>query len=369
MVKKMKTIEFANYPKFADDILKDIKSLSKKLKEEIKIMEVCGTHTQVISKSGIRRVIPENVKLISGPGCPVCVTPTDYIEKAIALLKKGYWITTFGDLMRVPSMGNSLEKEKAKGGRVSVVYSPLDALNIAISNRDESVVFLAVGFETTIPSICATIKKSAEEKIPNFKIFSAHKVIPPPLEVLAKDPSLKIDGFICPGHVSVIIGSKVYDFLPNELGKGAVVSGFEVLDILLSIKELIKQKVEGKPKNVNNYKRAVKDEGNKWALTLIETFFEKEDSNWRGLGIIKNSGLKLKKEWREFEVSLNGIEEKRVIEPQGCKCGDVLKGVITPKDCPLMEKVCTPDNPVGACMVSSEGSCAAYYKYERGLDG
>ncbi|MCX7829751.1 MAG: hydrogenase formation protein HypD [Acidobacteria bacterium] len=364
----MEIIDPFENPYAAKRILSEIEILSLKIKNEIKMMEVCGTHTQSISKYGLRRLMPKNVMLISGPGCPVCVTPNSFIERAIALARKGFRIATFGDLLRVPSGNNSLEKEKANGAIIDVVYSPLDALNIAKSTKDE-MVFLAVGFETTIPSVCATLKKANDEKIKNFKILSAHKIIPPPLRILASDPQLKIDGFICPGHVSAIIGSKIYDFLPSEFGKGAVVSGFSLVDLLSSIKILLEQKKDNNPSNVNNYKRVVKEEGNLIAKSLIEKFFEMEDAVWRGFGVIKESGLKLRKEWKDFDASLIDVEVKEVKETRGCRCGDVLKGIISPRECPLMGKICNPENPVGACMVSSEGSCAAYYKYERSFDG
>jgi hydrogenase expression/formation protein HypD len=349
----------------AKAILKEIFSLSEKLREPIKIMEVCGTHTQVIAKFGIRKILPKNIKLISGPGCPVCVTPSYYIEQAITLAKMGYFIATFGDLLKVPSNKKSLEKEISNGAKVNVVYSPSDALKIAEQNKSETVIFLAVGFETTIPSICATILEAEKKKIGNFKILSSHKIIPPALEVLAKDPLLKIDGFICPGHVSVIIGAKSYDFLPKKFNRGAVIAGFTPIDILLSVKELVRQKVMNEPENVNNYKRVVKDEGNTFALNLINQLFETVDVEWRGFGVIPSSGLKLKKRWEEFDAEKIEVSFEKPEEPNNCRCGDVLKGIISPSECPLMGKVCSPENPVGACMVSSEGSCSAYYKYER----
>lgn len=349
----------------ADSVLKEIFSLSEKLSEPIKIMEICGTHTQAISKYGLRKILPKNIILVSGPGCPVCVTPSSYIEQAITLARQGFIITTFGDLLRVPSNGKSLEKETSSGAKVFVVYSPSDALKIAEQNKNEIVIFLAVGFETTIPSICATILEAEKKKIGNFKILCAHKTIPSALAVLAQDPFLKIDGFICPGHVSVVIGSRSYDFLPEKFKRGAVVSGFTPLDILLSIKELISQKVVNEPKNVNNYKRVVKENGNTLALELIDRLFEPEDVEWRGLGIVPLSGLKLKEEWKNYDAGRIEIKFETPEEPKNCRCGDVLKGSISPPECPLFGKICTPENPIGACMVSSEGSCAAYYKYER----
>lgn len=355
-------------PLAAKKVLDEIEKQSRKVSGKIKIMEVCGTHTQAISRYGLRKLLPSNIVLISGPGCPVCVTPTSFIEKAIALGRMGYHITTFGDLLRVPSDGKSLEKERAEGARITVVYSPLDALKIAKSTKEE-VIFLAVGFETTIPSVCATIKRAEEEKIGNFKILSAHKIIPPPLRILASDPELEICGFICPGHVSVITGSRIYDFIPKEFRKGAVISGFTVVDILTSIEILVEQKVTSKPDKINNYKRAVKEDGNQYALKLIEEFFEKEDVVWRGFGTIPKSGLKLRKKWEKYDAGLIPVHCEESEDVKGCRCGDVLKGRITPAECPLMGNICTPENPIGACMVSSEGSCSAYFKYERNQNG
>ena len=352
-------------PEIVRKIACEIKELASKLKAPMKIMEVCGTHTQVIAEFGIRRLLPSNVILISGPGCPVCVTPSSYIEQAIALARKGHTITTFGDLIKVPSQGNSLEREMAAGAKVTVVYSPMDALKLAKENSQSSVIFMAVGFETTIPSVCATLLEARKNNIPNFKILCAHKVIPPPLRVLASDPELKIDGFLCPGNVSVIIGAKAYDFLPRDFKRGAVVTGFEPAEILASIKELVSQKVFSSPENLNLYKRVVKEGGNPVALDLINRFFETVDVEWRGFGVIPASGLKLRDEWKEFDAGPIPVEFEKPEEPAGCKCGEVLKGIVSPKDCPLMGKACTPMNPVGACMVSNEGSCAAYYRYER----
>jgi hydrogenase expression/formation protein HypD len=369
MVSSMGFESLLENPEVASKIITEIALLAGKLDRPMKIMEVCGTHTQVIARFGLRKLLPENVRLISGPGCPVCVTPSSYIEHAISLARLGFIISTFGDLLKVPSQGNSLEKEMAVGAKVAVVYSPMDALKIAVENKDKTVIFLAVGFETTIPSICATLLEAKNRNIANFKILCVHKIIPPPLRILASDPALKIDGFICPGNVSVIIGSKIYDFLPDEFKRGAVVSGFAPVDILSSVKELLDQKVKNEPKNVNNYKSVVKEEGNTVALNLIDKFFEIEDTEWRGFGVIPLSGLKLKGEWKEFDAGLIDVEFEKPEEPKGCLCGEVLKGIVSPKDCPLMGKLCTPTNPVGACMVSSEGSCAAYYRFERGQNG
>lgn len=330
-------------------------------------MEVCGTHTVSIFRHGIRSLIPSNIKLLSGPGCPVCVTPIEDIDKMLYISKQSNVIlTTFGDMMRVPGSDGSLYKAKAEGTDIRMVYSPLDALKIAKENKDKKVIFFAVGFETTSPLIAATLFEADRKNIENFYIYSVHKLVPPALEVLVNTEELKLDGFILPGHVSTIIGSRVYEFIPYRYKKACVITGFDADDILQAIGMLLKQITENEPKVEIQYKDAVKPEGNPKAVEFINQYFEPCDSNWRGIGIIPKSGLKLKKEFshRDAEVVFN-IPELKSKEPKGCQCGVVLRGIKLPPECPLFAKVCTPENPVGACMVSSEGSCAAYYKYGR----
>lgn len=349
------------------NIIKEINRYSYRLKKETNLMEVCGTHTMAIGKYGIRKLMPENIKLISGPGCPVCVTPSGYIDTAIELSKiKNTIITTFGDMMKVPGSFSTFEKEKANGSKIFVVYSPLDTLRIAEENKDKKVVFLSIGFETTTPLIAQTIKIVKKKKIKNFFILCGNKLIPPVMEFLLKEKDTKIDGFICPGHVSVIIGSSAYKFIPEKFNIPCVISGFEPLDILYSIFLILKNIIEEKPIVLNEYKRVVNEYGNIKAKEVIYEVFDVIDSEWRGIGIVKKSGLKLKKEFMDFDAEEKfGIKIKKVKEKKNCLCGEILKGKKIPFDCPLFEKVCNPENPVGPCMVSSEGTCSAYYKYER----
>ncbi len=348
-----------------ENIIRLIQAFAKKLNRRINLMEVCGTHTVAIFKHGIRSLLPENIKLLSGPGCPVCVTPIEDIDRFLYIASQpDVIITTFGDMMRVPGSNGSLYKAKAEGADIRMVYSPLDALKIAAENKEKKVVFFAVGFETTSPLIAATISEAERQNIPNFYIYSVHKLVPPALEALANTEELKLDGFILPGHVSTIIGSKVYEFIPSKYKKACVISGFDADDILNSIAMLLKQIIENEAKVEIQYTDAVKPEGNKKARDFINIYFATCDSNWRGIGIIKESGLKLKNEFSHRDASsVFDIPLINSKEPPGCKCGLVLRGLIIPPQCPLFAKICTPENPVGACMVSSEGSCAAYYKY------
>ncbi len=346
-----------------EQLLKGIIKLASD--RQVKFMEVCGTHTVSIARSGINGILPENVRLVSGPGCPVCVTPQDYIDKAIYLSTlNDIIISTFGDLIRVPGTEKSLEMRRSEGSDIRVVYSPAQSLKICRDNPDKKIVFLAVGFETTIPTITGTMEMAIREHIKNFYILCAHKVVPPALEALATSADLDIDGFILPGHVSAIIGIKPYEFLASRLKKACVISGFEPEQILESIFRLLYQISKQDYRVENKYRGTVDYEGNKKALMSIEKFFEPSDSIWRGIGNIPASGLRLKKEFVFFDIeSVIKIPPQDSIEPKGCRCGDVLKGLIEPTECPLFGRSCTYENPVGACMVSSEGSCAAYYKY------
>jgi len=333
-------------------IIEGIKVISESLDREIRIMEVCGTHTVNIFRFGIKTLLPENIKIISGPGCPVCVTPDFYIENAVNLAKSGIRILTFGDMVRVPGISSSLEEV----GNYEVVYSPFDIFG-KIKNSKEYV-FLGVGFETTTPLVAWLIEELKRRRIKNVSVYSAHKLIPPPLEILDKES--RIDGFILPGHVSTIIGRKAYLFL----NKPSVISGFEAEDILQSIFMLI-YLIKNKKKGVlNQYKRSVRENGNLEAKKIIYDVFESVDSVWRGLGMIKKSGLEIKKEYKDFDAEKRyGLKEIEERKETGCRCGEVIKGEIEPVDCPLFAKKCTPERPLGPCMVSSEGTCSAYYKY------
>ncbi len=349
-------------------ILSKIESLPS---SPLSIMEVCGTHTVSISKFGLRSLLPSHIRLISGPGCPVCVTSQGDIDLVIMLAREGrghekYIIATFGDMMRVPGSDSSLMKEKARGADVRIVYSPADTLTIAAENPDAEVVFLAVGFETTSPTIAATVLKAQQSNIGNFSIISNHKLIPPAMHLLLEDQTTAIDGFLCPGHVSAIIGIKPYQHIVERYRKGCVVSGFEPLDIILSTYRLMLQIQKGTPRIEIEYSRVVQAGGNAKALGLLSRVFAVTDARWRGFGVIPQSGLTLKDEFSRYDaIKKFSLTVPDVPDPTACQCGQVLKGIITPPQCPLFAKTCTPEEPAGACMVSSEGTCASYYKYDQ----
>ncbi len=355
------------------DIFKDagtVKKLVKLLRayegRTIKLMEVCGTHTMSISRYGIRSILPENIRLISGPGCPVCVTPGYYIKAALELAgREDVVITTFGDMMRIPSGDTSLLKEKARGADIRIVYSPLDNLKIAEGNPGKKVVFLSVGFETTIPVIALSVLEAADRGVGNYMLLSANKTIDEALDLLTSDKEIGVDGYIYPGHVSAIIGDSLYRRISDLYGIPGVITGFEPVDILGAIVRLSRTISQGKTGVENLYGRVVKPEGNPTALEKMYEVFGPCDAVWRGIGTIKSSGLKLKDHYRQFDAwaLLNHEFQEAGDEPAGCRCGDILKGMCLPADCGLFGKACTPDSPVGSCMVSSEGTCAAYYKY------
>jgi len=328
-------------------------------------MEVCGGHTMAVQKFGIPSLLPGHITLLSGPGCPVCVSGNRFIDHAVALSRlEDVIITTFGDLVRVPGSSSSLEREKAKGADIRIVYSVLDALRIAKENPLHNVVFLGIGFETTAPTSAAAVVKASDLNIQNFFLLSSHKVMPPAMEALI-DEGVKLDGYIAPGHVSTITGSGIYREIPEKYGLGCVISGFEPVDLLQSVYMLIRQCEAGVPKVEIQYKRAVKEEGNVKAQKLLAEVFEPADEWWRGLGILKDSGLKLREKYRRFNAEQINVDIEETVEPKGCICGEILKGVKTPKDCKLFGAVCNPSRPVGACMVSPEGACHAWYRYNK----
>jgi hydrogenase expression/formation protein HypD len=327
-------------------------------------MEVCGTHTLAICKYGIRNLLPGNIRLISGPGCPVCVTPNQYLDKAIAYSKQpDIIITTFGDIVRVPGSSSSLEKERARGSIIKVVYSTMDAIKIAQENHSKKVLFLGIGFETTAPTIAASIIEARRRKINNYFILCGNKLIPPVMEALLSEGEIKIDGFICPGHVSTIIGSKPYSFIPERYGLPCVIAGFEPIDILYSIYLLVRYIQTGTATVEVQYKRSVREEGNIKAQKLIQEVLEVTDTEWRGLGLIKNSGLKICRQYKEYDIEeIYPVEIEQARETSPCLCGEILKGLKLPFECLLFGTSCTPWDPKGPCMVSSEGTCAAYYR-------
>jgi len=339
-----------------------IHALSKKA---FRIMEVCGTHTVSIFRNGIKEVLPSHITLISGPGCPVCVTDIEEIDKAIKLSHEHEVImTTFGDLMRVPGSASSLQMERANGADIRVVYSTFDALKMATDNPKKKVVFLGIGFETTAPTIAAAVLEAKTKNITNFFVLALHKLIPPAMDALLSSGDLKIDGFMCPGHVSCVIGANAYLPVAQKYHTPCVVAGFEPVDILQSIYMLVDQMEKGQAKVEIQYKRGVTFEGNRNAVAFMEKVFEPCDAPWRGLGIIPNSGLKLREAYKDYAVeNYFDLTIPEAKEHPGCMCGDVLRGAKTPIECPLFGKACNPTNPIGPCMVSSEGTCAAYYKY------
>jgi hydrogenase expression/formation protein HypD len=346
-----------------------VKILAEKIKlnssKEITLMEVCGGHTMSIHKFGIPSLLPENIKLISGPGCPVCVTEQSYIDKVIEIAKnKDVIITTFGDLIRVPGTKSSLEKEKSLGADIRIVYSAMEAIKIATQNKNKKIIFLGIGFETTAPATAASIIEAYNERIDNYYVFSAHKIMPPVMVALI-DEGVKINGYLCPGHVSTITGSAIYNDLAYKYKLAVVVSGFEPVDILQSIYMLVKQIENSNPKVEIQYSRAVKPEGNIKALKIMNEVFETRDDYWRGLGIIKQSGLAIKEKYSEHDAEKKfNIKIGSVTENCACICGAILKGIKNPSDCKLFSKACTPENPVGACMVSHEGACNAWYRFK-----
>lgn len=355
-------IKTLNNKKFRDPVLiNQIVDELKNWQTPIKIMEVCGSHTMAIGHWGIRKLLPDSISLISGPGCPVCVTPSSLIDELIEL--EGVTIATFGDLIRVPGKEQTLEQARAKGLNVEIVYSPLEALKLA---EKKEVVFVGIGFETTTPGIAQTIYLAAQKQMKNFSVLPAFKLVPPALDALLSTEDINLDGFLLPGHVSVIIGSKSYDLLPEKFGIGGVVAGFEPLDILLSVKLLTDQIEKNKPEIINEYDRVVNLKGNKIAQQIINEVLLIEDALWRGIGWIPKSGLGIREKYRDYDASYkyNIVLKEEEIDT-GCRCADVLKGKIIPSQCSLFERTCTPAHPIGPCMVSSEGSCAAYYKYER----
>ncbi len=349
-------------PGISRKIVERIKEISQK---QIRLMEVCGTHTTSIFRNGIRSLLPETISLLSGPGCPVCVTAQNEIDAFIELAGlDDVIIATFGDLMRVPGTDSSLQNHRANGRDVRMVYSTFDALEIARKNPEKKVVFLGVGFETTAPTIAASIITAKEMNLNNYFVFSAHKVLPPALFTLMESRNTKIDGFLLPGHVSVIIGTKAYLPFFETFKVPCVVAGFEPVDILQAISMLVEQIETGNPELANGYHRAVTFDGNPKAQAVLQKVFETADANWRGLGVIPLSGLKIRKEFAAFDAQkVLGIELGETKDPKGCGCGEILLGLKTPPECPLYKRECTPLQPIGPCMVSSEGTCAAYYRY------
>jgi hydrogenase expression/formation protein HypD len=358
----MKNNEVYSDPMLVRRLTRRIGEISTK---PLNIMEFCGTHSHAIYRYGIRQLLPKNVRMFSGPGCPVCVTDRADIDCALALARlPGVIVATFGDLLKVPGGKGSLLTARAEGARVEIVYSPLDALDIAAGNPGEKVVFLGIGFETTAPTVAASVVQAKEAGLANYFVFSAHKLTPPAMKAILEAREIVLDGILCPGHVSVVTGWEAWRFLPDRYRLPAAVAGFEPVDILMAIEEIVRQHEAGESGVVNVYPRGVTAEGNLVAKATMDKVFERSSARWRGLGTIPDSGLALREGYGEFDaLRAFDIEPVESEEPSGCRCGEVLRGVLAPDDCPLFRSVCTPANPVGPCMVSSEGSCAACYLY------
>ncbi|MDJ0690902.1 MAG: hydrogenase formation protein HypD [Xenococcaceae cyanobacterium MO_188.B32] len=368
----MKYVTEFRDPKKAQALLAEIEQLSQLLPistaKPLKLMEICGGHTHSIFKYGLETVLPESIELIHGPGCPVCVMPRGRLDNAIALAEQPNVIfTTFGDAMRVPGSQKSLLQAKAQKADVRMVYSPLDALKIAKENPDREIIFFGIGFETTAPSTALTVLQAKAEGIANFSLFCNHVLVVPALEALLSNPDLQLDGFIGPGHVSTVIGTEPYHIIADKYRKPLVISGFEPLDILQSVWMLLKQLVEGRCEVENQYTRLVNSGGNRVAQDAIAKVFTVRDRfEWRGLGEIPQSGLKIRDEYAQFDAEVKFVVPNRqVADAKACQCGEILKGVLKPWHCKVFGTACTPENPIGTCMVSSEGACAAYYKYGR----
>jgi len=337
-------------------------------RERMRVMEVCGGHTHTIYRHGIEDLLPENVELVHGPGCPVCVIPMGRVDDAIAIAERpGVTFTTFGDMLRVPGGRGTLLEAQARGADVRVVYSPLDALRIARETPEREVVFFGIGFETTAPSTALTLLRARAEGIENFSVFCNHVLVNPAIRAILESPDERIDGFIGPGHVSTVIGTRCYAFVAAEFGRPLVVSGFEPLDVLESLLMVVRQLADGRTEIENQYTRVVRPEGNERALAAIaETMTERETFEWRGLGWIERSALGLSPAFARFDAELRfPLRGDRVEDPKACQCGEVLRGAIKPWECKVFGTACTPERPIGTCMVSSEGACAAYYNYGR----
>lgn len=329
-------------------------------------MEVCGTHTMAIYQFGLRHLMPPEVRLISGPGCPVCVTSNSYLDRAIALSRHPEVIVaSFGDMLRVPGSSSSLLRERARGGDIRVVYSPLDAVQLAVKNPDKKVVFLGVGFETTAPTVAGSILTAERLGLLNYFVLASHKTMPQPMEILSADPELSLSGYLCPAHVSAIIGANAYLPLAEKYRIPCVVTGFEPADVMQGVEMLVRQAVKGESRVEIQYSRVVGWEGSAKAQRVMAEVFVPFDADWRGIGTLPGSGLRICERYARFDAERAiTVPVEELKEHSGCQCGEILKGKISPFDCPLFGKSCTPETPVGACMVSSEGSCAAAYKYQ-----
>ncbi len=370
----MKFVDEFRDPALAKHLLTKIEALCEAAggtpEKPLHIMEICGGHTHAIFRYGLDKLVPKGIEFIHGPGCPVCVLPMSRVDDCIEIAEHpGVILCTFGDAMRVPGTRKSLMQAKAEGCDIRMVYSPLDALDLARRNPDRQVVFFGLGFETTMPATALTLLRAAAEGQTNFSIFCNHILVPPPIRALLEDPDMRLDGFIGPGHVSMVIGNRPYDFIAKEFGKPLVVSGFEPLDLLQAVAMVLRQIADGRAEIESEYARVVPEDGNPQALAAIDKVYEpRERFEWRGLGEIDRSGVRIREEFAAYDAERKfgvgyGAGKSSGREPDGCRCGDVIKGAIKPWQCPKYGRECVPENPLGALMVSSEGACAAYYQY------
>ena len=358
----MKYIDEFRDPALARRLLDDIAARSTR---PANLMEFCGGHTHAAFKFGIRQLLPPTVKLLSGPGCPVCVTANADLDRAIAIARlPGVITTTFGDMLKVPGSRSSLQRARADGADVRIVYSTLDAVQIARQNPERRVVFLGVGFETTAPTVAAAVLQAEALGLSNFYVLSMHKLTPPATQAILRAGEVRLSGIIGPGHVTTIIGSYAWQFLPRDHGIPVAVAGFETLDIIRGVRSLVEQVESGRPGVVNTYSRSVRPEGNRTAIDVMYRVLEVSDAEWRGFGLVPDSGLSLRQEFARFDAARAfPVAPGPVREHKGCRCGEVLRGVVAPPECPLFRRACTPQNPIGPCMVSAEGACAAYFRY------
>ena len=361
----MKYIDEYRDPELAKKLLSGIEKKAAQLGRNVTFMEVCGSHTQAIGRYGIRKMLPDSIRLISGPGCPVCVTSVEDVDTALWLaVQPNVAFATFGDMLRVPGTGGrNLQQLRAEGADIRVVASAADCISMASANPDNEIIFMGIGFETTSPTIAATVAMAQKKNIKNLSVFSVHKIIPPAMKALIADPALKIDGFLCPGHVSIITGAEAYRCI-TDAGLAAVITGFEPVDVLEGVYMLLGQLQVATKEILIQYGRGVKSEGNRKAMQLLNTVFMTADARWRGLGSIPGSGLVFRDSFAKYDslrrFSVPALSSEDI---KGCRCGDILRGIIEPPECPLFKKICAPQNPTGPCMVSSEGTCAAYYRY------
>jgi hydrogenase expression/formation protein HypD len=363
----MKYIDGFRAPAPARALVRSLRDLARGLGgRRVQAMEVCGSHTMAIARHGIRDILPPEVDMVSGPGCPVCVTPPGYIDAAVELASRGVIIATFGDMLNVPGSDTTLSAARAAGATIDVCYTPSSAVSLAAQHPRREVVFLAVGFETTMGPVVSIVERALREHVSNVSLLTAFKRVPPALAALRADPDLRIDAFLCPAHVSAIIGPEPYEPFAGPGGIPCVIAGFEPLDILLGLEEIIRQLVAGEARVVNQYSRVVRAGGNRRAQALMARYLEPAQADWRGVGVIPDSGMTLRSEFAMFDAERKlGVRVGRGRTNPECRCGDVIKGKSKPPACPMFGLACTPDNALGPCMVSSEGTCAAYYKYSR----